>query len=209
CSLGAVGRFQVRRYGALYEWGVTSVSGPLRSLHVYVIPAAIIFAAAADHCLGAAYRGECPGVDPDELMRWRAESRARFQGRSVGEILADIEATTSALREAYACDPLLLEEPGSGCGDPQCSCHLDAVPRVADMRRGPPWPELVEASCRTGIGYVAGPLRSPDGRRKITCSGDAQQIRAFLDHWASRQGLVDCYGDPARGFAGGYLEEQQ
>src|SRR5690606_4175915 len=33
-----------------------------------------IRAAAADHCLAAAYRGECPGVDPDALMRWRVEN---------------------------------------------------------------------------------------------------------------------------------------
>src|SRR5690606_7352832 len=176
---------------------------------VALIPTPFIYAAAADHCLGAAYRGECPGVDPDALMRWRVERRATFQGRSAEQILADVEATASALREAFACDPLFLEEPGSGCGDPQCSCHLDAVPRVADMRREPPWPELPEASCRTGIGYVAGPLRSPDGRRKITCGGTPEQSRAFLDHWAPAHGLVDCYGDPARGFAGGYLKEQQ
>src|SRR5690606_1144896 len=30
-----------------------------------------LLAAAADHCLAAAYRGECPGVDPDVLMCWR------------------------------------------------------------------------------------------------------------------------------------------
>ena len=39
--------------------------------------------AAADHCLGAAYQGLCPGVDPDELMQWRVESRAKFQDREV------------------------------------------------------------------------------------------------------------------------------
>jgi hypothetical protein len=32
--------------------------------------------AAADHCLTAAYRGECPGVDPDELLFMRARKRA-------------------------------------------------------------------------------------------------------------------------------------
>jgi len=40
------------------------------------IPVDIVLCAAADHCLGAAYRGECPGVEPDELMQWRAESPA-------------------------------------------------------------------------------------------------------------------------------------
>ena len=33
------------------------------------IPRDLVLIAAADHCLGAAYRGECPGVDPDELPR--------------------------------------------------------------------------------------------------------------------------------------------
>src|SRR5690606_28911148 len=31
------------------------------------IPRGLVLCAAADHCLGAAYRGECPGVDPDAL----------------------------------------------------------------------------------------------------------------------------------------------
>src|SRR5690606_1122518 len=178
-------------YGPYWHVGITPADasrrlswGELLYDHSLVLPHVLVLTAAADHCLGAAYRGECPGVDPDALMHWRAESRARFQGRSVGEILADIEATSDALREALGSDPIFLEPTGPECGDPQCSCHLDSIPRVADMRREPPWPELPEASCRTGIGYVAGPLRSPDGRRRITCSGTAEQIRAFLNHWA-------------------------
>jgi len=35
------------------------------------VPDRIILTAAADHCLAAAYRGECPGVDPDALCRAR------------------------------------------------------------------------------------------------------------------------------------------
>jgi hypothetical protein len=46
-----------------------------------VIPREIIYVAAADHCLAAAYRGECLGVDPDALMRWRVETCAAHQGR--------------------------------------------------------------------------------------------------------------------------------
>lgn len=34
---------------------------------VAIIPADIILCAAADHCLGAAYRGECPGADPRKI----------------------------------------------------------------------------------------------------------------------------------------------
>src|SRR5690606_35947049 len=43
------------------------------------VPEALLLVAAADHCLAAAYRGECPGVDPDKLMQWRVETRAEFQ----------------------------------------------------------------------------------------------------------------------------------
>jgi len=149
------------------------------------IPHDIVLTAAADHCLGAAYRGECPGVDPDELMRWRAGSRAAFQQRPVDAVLADVEATTAALRAA----PVIMLAPGV---------------EVADMRREPPHPELPEAATRAGIGYISGPLPCPDGRRKYTCSGSPEQVRAFLAHWGPAR-LVDLYGDPERGFAGGYL----
>lgn len=42
-------------------------------------PADVILVAAADHCLAAAYRGECPGVDPDTLMQWRLEKGGRLR----------------------------------------------------------------------------------------------------------------------------------
>ncbi|WHS57604.1 MULTISPECIES: hypothetical protein [Pseudomonas] len=32
--------------------------------------------AASDHCLSAAMRGECPGIDPSELMSWRIVARS-------------------------------------------------------------------------------------------------------------------------------------
>lgn len=32
--------------------------------------------AASDHCLSAAMRGQCKGIDPDELMSWRITARA-------------------------------------------------------------------------------------------------------------------------------------
>lgn len=40
-----------------------------------IIPRDIVLTAAADHCLEAAYRGECPGVDPDALARFYSGSR--------------------------------------------------------------------------------------------------------------------------------------
>ena len=145
----------------------------------------MVLVAAADHCLGAAYRGECPGVDPDELMEWRAASRAKFQGRSVERILEDVASAQQALRQA---DIITLAP--------------DVC--VRDMRCDEPVPELPEAAMRLGISYVSGPLKSPDGRWKFTMSGMPDEVRAFLEVWAPACGLVGLYGDPARGFAGGY-----
>jgi len=83
--------------------------------------------------------------------------------------------------------------------------ELDDGVFVKDMRRETPYPELPEAATRLGIGYISGPL-TEKGRKKITVSGDRRQVEAFMKVWAPKNGLVDIYGDPARGFAGGYIE---
>lgn len=158
-----------------------------REGYITQIPLELLMVAAADHCLGAAYAGKCPGVDPDALMSFRAAERARLQGRPVEDVLADIADTQAALQHAA---PVLLDDDE----------HLV----VSDMRREAPWPELPEAATRLGIGYMSGPLESPDGRKKFTCSGSSAQVTAWMRHWAPKAGLIDIYGDPARGFAGGF-----
>jgi hypothetical protein len=211
---GSPGEWRLTGYRGLWmvaePWTYRGVVQP-RHYQGVTVPRELVLTAAADHCLGAAYRGECLGVDPDALMRWRAESRSAHQGRDVDAVMADIETTAAALRDA---PPVVLATESRDYDrygqDPEWSGYpavefTDHEIAVADMRREPPWPELPEAATRLGIGYISGPLKSPDGRRKITVSGDAEQVRAFLEDWAPRQGLVDCYGDPARGFAGGYL----
>jgi len=220
--------FEFSPFALSSEWLVSERRG--RRL---AVPRSLVLTAAADHCLGAAYRGECPGVEPEALMRFRAEERARFQGRSVDAVLADIAETTLALMRQ---DIRRLELAGyehaehttdhdwqksvcSGCSDyplvvadmrtcPVCDGRgaLTGNPdATAPCHHGPrgPWPELVETATRTNRPYVSGPLRVPDGRAKYTCSGSARIITAFFE-WAEREGLVDAYGDPARGFAGAY-----
>ena len=152
-----------------------------------IVPQNIVYVAAADHCLAAAYRSECPGVDPDGLLGWRVTTRSRHQGRPADEIMDDVARTREALETA----PRLI---------------MGGV-AVADMRRGKPWPELVEAGTFAGIPYLAGPLGSPDGRKKYTLSGSAPAVEAFLQGEGPAADLADRYGDPARGFAGGYKDE--
>jgi hypothetical protein len=150
------------------------------------IPTDVVLIAAADHCLRAAYQGECPGVSPTDLAKWRIHSRTGFQDRSIEDVLKDIELAKARLIQA----PLL------SLGE-----------SVSDMR-GATCPELPEAAIWLGLSYIAGPLSDPSGREKIVCSGTAKEITAFFE-WAKKQELTDAYGDPARGFAGAYISASE
>lgn len=147
-----------------------------------VISDTLVAAAAADHCLEAAYRGRCPGVEPDALMRWRAESRAEFQRRPVSDVLGDIEAARQKLRDAIA---------GRAAG----GCHWDAAESI---------PELPEAAAREGIPFIAD-MADRDGRTKVVLQAAPPALVERFLAGGIVPGLIDMYGDPARGFAGGYI----
>jgi hypothetical protein len=170
-------------------------------------PQTIIFTAAADHCLGAAYAGKCPGVDVGALGEWRIAARAAHQGRSADEIRTDIESSMAALRAAPMVTLLdVADMPHTYDHDWSRSvcdgCNREPV--VCRDMRDIHVSELPEAGTRLGESYIAIGLPGPDGRRKVVCSGTGEVVSAFLNNWAARNGLADCYGDPARGFAGGY-----
>lgn len=236
----AIQQFPDGRYGVL----VASAGHELGGCFSWVvIPHDLVLIAAADHCLAAAYRGECPGVDPDALLAYRVHSRAVYQHRVDSErdaVKGDVTHYESLIRERIerareelktARKEVLAHTPGEHCGDNRlcgcreggygyggwtsvgtgdCYCDCDGC-RIGDyyvvardMRRDTPIDELVEAATRDSIAYIAGPFAAPDGRRKITCSGSAEVIHAFLNVWAPQNNIIDTYGDPVRGFAGGY-----
>ncbi len=160
-------------------WVVTTLDGwwPLA-------PAAILVAA-ADHCLAAAYAGLCPGVDPERLAEWRAVSRAEFQHRALDAVLWDVAAAGHALAAA----PRIV---------------LGGV-LVADLVGSGDVHELPEAAARAGIAFLASPRPGPDGRVKVVLQAAAgAAVAAFLAGEGPARDLLDRYGDPARGFAGGY-----
>lgn len=209
-------------------WGSASPRWLIGAGTWIVVPHALILCAAADHCLAHAYRGLCPWVAPDELMHWRAESRAAHQGRYAMEVLADIERARAKLRTAplavvwaecpdcgeaaqakYATEGIDWDGSCSigGCYEGGNSSPGRVVAAEYKDMRGRHVPELPEASAREGLCFIADGLPDPDGRVKVVCqSGTAAQIRAFLEVWAPAQGLVDVYGDPERGIAGGYVQ---
>src|SRR5690606_28872667 len=181
------------------------------------------------------YRGECPGVDPDKLMRWRVENRAAFQGRKAEDVLADVERAREALRKAPRIDlgaglPVcdmrtaytvrtVLVAPFTAGATVAASGTGDATFVVFGTRAEGAWdegghhvfvkrgvPELPEAAAREGVAFLA-LTTDRDGRGKIVLGGHAtsETVQAFMTEWAPALRLVDIYGDPARGFAGGYL----
>lgn len=159
----------------------------------------LLLVAAADHCLEVAYRSRCPGVDPDALMRWRAESRAAFQRRSVDAVLADIAAARSRLRAAIEPTATMFDDPEYI----QAAGLTVSDSLYADFR-GENIPELPEAAAREGIPFLADQT-DRDGRRKVVLmAAPAYLVERFLAGEIV-SGLTDFYGDPARGFAGGYL----
>lgn len=140
--------------------------------------------AAADHCLGAAYRGECPGVEPDALLRWHVAARAAYEKRSEAALLKDVDAARHALREAD---------------------RVELAPGLfaADVRTRYV-PELLLAAAREGQCCLSA-IKTRDGRTKIGCLvGSPAQVSAFMQDWAPAHRLVDVYGDSMRGFAGAY-----
>lgn len=135
--------------------------------------------AAADHCLTAAYQGLCPGVDPKDLRAFREQTRSKARGLPVDELRRQIDQASQALQEAPR-----LEVAGT---------------QVAWFDEGPPC-ETSEASARLATPYMY-VRRQDDGRLK---AGIRSAPAPVVDYWIRNCGLNQVYGDPQRGFAGGY-----
>jgi len=157
--------------------------------------------AAADHCLAAAYAGQCPGVTAEEVLAMRLpEIMKRENVSSEVEAMAGIEAAVKQLKT------------------PAKTVKLGGV-ELADVRDLGPIPFLVEAGVMTATPYLAkGDKRFPD---KVNLSGNEEIVSEFLGQavmvdgrptypngWASKNGLLQAYGDPKRGFAGAYDKPQ-
>src|SRR5690606_4910608 len=191
---GAPGQWLLQGYRGL--WTVAEAADCPRHHRGVVIPDELVYTAAADHCFGAAYRGACPGVDPDALMRWRVAQRAAFQGRDAGQLLADVERAREALRRAPTVvldgvSPRRLREEGCPAEasralcvrdmrgvctahrlDHDCGCGTQqCVTACGAYAHGPcSVPELPDAASRDGEAYVT--TVTVDGSRpKIVLGG--------------------------------------
>ncbi|MDO8415593.1 MAG: hypothetical protein Q7S87_05215 [Agitococcus sp.] len=134
--------------------------------------------AAADHCPTQAYRGECPLVNPTDLAHWRTLSRAKRRGVTFDEMNAAI------LRGKALLDSAEKIEVGSE--------------QVSIMHNRDD--EIPEASARFDIPFVYKGT-SPAGSIKYGIMGAKPDTIAV---WMAQCELSNVYGDPVRGYAGGY-----
>lgn len=134
--------------------------------------------AAADHCPVAAYQGMCPGVDIEALRAWRVASRAARRKVSVPQMEQAIEQARSDLETAERID----------------FCGMQ-IAWIGD-RQG----EFTEAAARYGIPFMY-TTKVRDGRTKLGIMSAPEEVIAA---WMNQCGLEQVYGDPVRGYAGGY-----
>jgi hypothetical protein len=136
--------------------------------------------AASDHCLTAAYRGECPGVDPHELLFLRASWQAKVGNRTVSDVVEGILDAAKRVQRHY----------DSELGEAR---FLDPTELPLDL------PE--------GAAYAGVPVRYrhllPEGiLKEMFKGGSAAAVEAFMaEHEAGGRRV---YGNPYRGYAGAY-----
>lgn len=164
-------------------WQASSI-GQLHTLLGIEPDTKAMIVAAADHCLAAAYAGDCPGIDPDAVLHYRNVTRANFTRVSVESITAAVENARLALLGA--------QKINVGGFD------------VADLRASVV-AEANEASARYALPFV---YRMHDARSGKTKEGVFSSNPAIIEAWmaSSRSTLDGVYGDPARGYAGGYVK---
>jgi hypothetical protein len=136
--------------------------------------------AAADHCLSAAYRGACPGVEPSELLFMRAAWQAKMTDRSLGDVI------TSILRAAEIVNRHFNDASGE-------AVFLDPtrVPR-----------DLPEGGAYAGKAIRYQTMDRGVLKEMIKGSSSAA-IERFMAHHQQIGRRV--YGNPHRGYAGAYL----
>lgn len=146
------------------------------------VPKDHLMAMAADHCLTFAYNGECPGIDPAELLDWRVSVRALFQGRTEEDVQRDIVNCIDYLESVENMDYRMIAG--------------EKIVNVVNM------PELTDAAAIKKINYSLESVDRSLRNMKIKIRARSKNtIQCWMQEMQS-QGLDQVYGNPIRGYAG-------
>jgi hypothetical protein len=157
-----------------------SIGQMLRLLEMAPTPTQRLLAG-ADHCLTAAYQGQCPGVDPTELLFLRASWRAKVTGRSLTDVIDGVLHAARQVRRFYD------SESGQ-------SVFLDPTANPPDLAEGAAY---VGYPVRYREWFLEGTLK------EMLKGGSPPLIERFMAMHQAQGRQV--YGNPHRGYAGVYL----
>lgn len=146
-----------------------------------------LYIAAADHCLTAAYQGECPNIDPMLLIKHRCQVKSEYQQTTPEKVFEIISETIGKVKKAKR-------------------ININGV-ECADFTYFESPPEAPEASSILGLPLLYSNYISSIQKYKFgIISAKPETIQYWMDITAKNLGLKDIYGDPARGYAGGYRD---
>jgi hypothetical protein len=157
-----------------------SIGQTLKLLEMEATPTQRLLAA-ADHCLTAAYAGQCPGVDPHELLFLRASWRSRVTGRSLMDVVEGIQHAAKQVELHF----------DSEYGE---SVFLDTTELPPDLAEG--------------AAYAVRTVRYRDWfpgtvLKEMLKGAQPDHVERFMA--AHRGEGREVYGNPFRGYAGAYL----
>lgn len=170
--------------GQLWRWLIAGGCDPVIADRAFGGIDRAKLVAASDHCPGHAFLGLCPGVDVEALKRFRAANSAAFNQMEPEVWLQTVEANIEKLK-GFPTATLAGTTYAIAQEDLELGNHaqlISGIPMEYTMGGSPRDP-------RVKVGLLGGI--------------DPEFVRAWMESKAGV--LVDIYGDPARGYAGGYL----
>lgn len=139
--------------------------------------------AAADHCLSAAYKGLCPGIEPQDIAFFRLNSRAHAQGKKLSALMESISKAEEILN---ACDSIKI-------GDEL----VKIVPLDCEDNS-----EITEAAARNGIALSYESRDRAGELKKGIIGAEASTVKLWMQE--HKKTAISIYGCPQRGYAGAY-----
>lgn len=157
-----------------------------------IIPEVFVLTAAGDHCPAAAYAGACHGVSPESLRAYRRWTRAK----ATNSTEAAVENGWKKGAEAITAAPIIKID-----GHPVLDLRDVHVPHMNEVlaQTGKVGLYALNAGREQKVGIVGGGEGSIPG---------VEPIVAFMDQAPQALGLERMYGNPTRGYAGGFRQRE-
>ena len=144
-----------------------------------------LLVAASDHCPVHASLGMCPRVSPAALFNFRMANKAKFLNKELSEVYEEINQSLNMVNELHV--KTFVN------GDVIDATDV-TIPHLPDV--------ITHPSIALPAQYT---MVDRDGRTNVGLIGTINP--KLVEEWmeVNKDTLVDIYGSPARGYAGGYL----